>query len=276
MKISDYSHLKPIGIDESKAIQLEILKYVVSVCEKYNIKYYLAFGTLLGAVRHGGFIPWDDDIDLIMPKPDYDKLIDVFNAQSDRGYFELIAPGSKRSKHSMIKVIDNRTVKVENRIVYNGEELGIDIDIFPLDGRPDSPIENSKWCKKLNRIYTKFLYSNLDFNCSFKMKLLTLYYKFPFKDSSYYIKKADELHSLFPFDECEYAGVYASCFSSEKRLEKSLFDKQTDLMFEGFSFKAPAEYDKILTSNYGDYMKLPPREEQITHHLANTFWKENI
>lgn len=125
--------MRNISFEEMKKVELEILSFFADFCETHNLRYFLAYGTLIGAIRHKGFIPWDDDVDIQMPREDYDILISLFNIGNDSPY-RLISPLEKQSCYTIVKIIDTRTIKIENGI--KNDPLGIDIDIFPLDGIP--------------------------------------------------------------------------------------------------------------------------------------------
>ena len=129
--------MKEISFEESKKLELDILLAVADFCNKNNLTYFLAYGTLIGAIRHKGFIPWDDDIDIQMPREDYNKFIETFSHER----YKTIAPGTPLSKHSFVKVIDTETVKIEAHKKYKKGFLGVDIDIFPLDGTPSDENE---------------------------------------------------------------------------------------------------------------------------------------
>ena len=145
--------MREIGIEEGKQIELDILKFLAKYCDEKGFRYFLAYGTLIGAIRHKGFIPWDDDIDLYMPREDYDKMIACFNKEAPAP-FKLIEPHEKGAKHTFVKIYDERTVKLENGS-YGGRELGVDVDIFPLDGVPADQAEYDAWFDKLVKIYNK-------------------------------------------------------------------------------------------------------------------------
>ena len=151
--------MKEISFEESKKIELDILLAVADFCDKHNLTYFLAYGTLIGAIRHKGFIPWDDDIDIQMPRADYDKLIATFEHEN----LKLVAPGTPMSKHSCVKIIDTRTVKKEPHLKYKAGYLGIDIDVFPIDGAPSDEAEYNAWYDQLQKVYSRFVFSTQSF-----------------------------------------------------------------------------------------------------------------
>lgn len=123
-----------------------------------GLRYYLGDGTLIGAVRHHGYIPWDDDIDIRMPRPDYDELIRLFNESSKDSRYRLIEPRSKLAQHSFVKIIDSDTIKIEPYLDYKNGYLGVDIDVFPFDGCPSDEQEFTKWATTIRSYDKAFLY----------------------------------------------------------------------------------------------------------------------
>lgn len=153
-------HLRELTVEEHKKIALDILIEIAKFCDENKISYYLAYGTLVGAVRHKGFIPWDDDIDIQMPRNDYEKFVRRFNA--GHKHLQVVSPTDNAAKHTFAKVIDTRTVKVENGINYKDNEyLGIDVDVFPLDGQPDDEKEYKKYYKKKHDLYQLYYTTNI-------------------------------------------------------------------------------------------------------------------
>lgn len=266
--------MKVISFEEAKKVELEILLNVADFCDKHGLRYYLAYGTLIGAIRHKGFIPWDDDIDIQMPRPDYNKLIELFNQENkDKRYF-LIDSKAKNAGHTYVKVVDMRTIKKEEGTKKNSI-LGVDLDIFPIDGMPSDEAEFEKWYAKLYNCYKKQQYANTALKgWRLKTKIHLLLYKPYVLCRKGLRKKADKLHALYPYEECERVGSMETIYSSKKNyMRKEYFDGYTLVEFEGHQFKAPKKYHEVLNCLYGDYMQLPPEEERITHHINTMFWK---
>ena len=271
--------MKPISLEESKKIEFDILCYFADFCDKHGLEYGLGFGTLLGAIRHKGFIPWDDDIDVVMNRNDYNKLIEIFNREKDEeSPYYLVSPYDKGGVHSFVKVIDTRTIKREDGYTYKHLELGIDIDVFPVDGVPTDEKEFYLFYKKLVSVYTKFnilkeSYHNKPINnlkLFVKKALILLSCGSPKR----LLKKAEKLHAQYPYESSEFVRTIEGPYAEKGgKVEKTSYEGTVLVDFEGRKFKAPKGYHEILTSIYGDYMQLPPIEQRITHHLNQTYWK---
>ena len=264
------------NIAELKKIELDILLHFAAFCEKHGLRYFLAYGTLIGAVRHQGFIPWDDDIDLQMPREDYNKLIEMYPQENENARYELVSPDQARARHSIVKIIDNKTLKYENYMKKGDQPLGVDIDIFPVDGMPANDADFRAWFQELHKLYIQFLYA-----CrapmkggSFKVNAYIALKKLITPKKKKILRKAKALHDKYPYETCEFVGSIETWVEGEEnKLRKEWFDESVELPFEGHAFKAPKAYHEILTALYGDYMQLPPEEQRAPHHLNQTYWK---
>lgn len=256
--------MRPINDkDELRAIQLDILDCVVEFCNQHNLRYFLSSGTLLGAVRHKGYIPWDDDIDLYMPRNDYNRFVNTFNDYSDK--LELKCQGSKKYLYTFAKVCNKHTLLLEDEV--KGFELGINIDIFPVDFITDNINKRKKlwkWKKKLFRIRR----AKLQDTCFLDSKFNYLCYRYvPIP-----LAIIDKIiHKLFQDNKptgtmcnlTESGGRYDGCFSRE-----CIEGEPTEVEFEGKRYKAMNGWDEYLKATYGsDYMQLPPEDQRVTHHF---------
>ena len=261
--------------DEIKKIQMNILCMLDKFCEKNNIRYSLAYGTLIGAIRHKGFIPWDDDIDIMMPRPDYERFLNLFpgyNRQfsvqtylNDESYYLAFA-----------KVYDNRT----EQIIFP-TKTGVFVDVFPIDGIPGNIAERDRYIKsKLKLIFKNILYTckNNAFRPGNKIFNATKYIvkRIMYPSRKQAIIKLDKLWKSHLFDSSKYAGVIVDVDALEHRgqVRREVFEKYTTAPFEGMEFKIIENYDEFLTSQYGNYMQLPPEEERVPGHAAPVYWKE--
>ena len=270
--------MRELTNEEIKSLELDVLLNVASFCEKHNLTYFLAYGTLIGAIRHKGFIPWDDDIDIMMPREDYNRLIEIFNKEMGETPYLAIDPWGEGASQSFLKIGNKNTMKVEPEYEYKGAM--IDIDVFPIDGMPEDAEEYDAWYKKMYRFYTAHFYQRLQLKTIKNYRELI---KILMKKALWgcyfsrkrFLKKTAKEHSKYPYDKCLYVGVMESCWNSKKnRVLKSYYSDTVDVEFEGNLLKAPAGYHEILTSLYGDYMKLPPVENQVAEHNFTAYFKE--
>ena len=267
--------MREISIEENKKIQLDILKNFVEFCNQHQLTYFLAYGSLIGAIRHKGFIPWDDDIDVQMPREDYDKLIRLYNENRSSDRYYLVSPYDPIALHPYLKLIDTQTVKIEQGVRYGAQYLGADIDIFPLDGMPDTQPEYDRVFNKMRKIQKKFTYSKIIFDgTTFRDRLLRIYQWF-LGDGRRYVKQLETKLRKRPYAESKFVGTMISYDDYyNDRHEKKNYESGVPVQFEELTVQAPVGYDRILRNIYGDYMQLPPAEKQVTHHSYILYWKK--
>lgn len=262
-----------INVEELKKLQLEMLVEIDKYCNANSIQYSLAYGTLLGAVRHQGYIPWDDDIDIMMLRDDYAKFISGFCAPNME---TLCHPKSKDYFLPFAKVVRTDTVMEEEVSIKS--EMGVYIDVFPIDTLPSRRISRVVllFVKRfLNSIY-QFKVVKFSSNRSRAKNIVLGMGKFLFKPIS--------MHRLLTCMErlsCAHAGT-SSCYcgpiadvdkNSSEVFVKDLFTSYSSLSFEGKQFKAISSNDAWLRQMYGDYMALPPVDKRVSHHLFIAYWK---
>ena len=253
-----------------RKIQLDILQKVADFCDEHGITYFLAYGTLIGAIRHKGYIPWDDDIDIAMPRPDYDRFIKSFN-ESNSTVQVVALENDKRYGLAFAKVHDTRTVLYETQ--YNKDVFGVYIDIFPIDGTKSKAqirrlraVNLMLHTKKAN--FTQRTLSKKFSNFLGKILLL------PFS-VHFMVKVIDWMARQYPFGSTPLAGGICDTVVGERAMiDTSVFEDTLMHEFEGRMYKIPIGYDKWLRRIYGDYMQLPPEEKRVTHHVFKAWWKE--
>ena len=270
---------KEVSLDEIKKINIDLLKYVKKICEENNLQYFLAYGTLLGAVRHKGFIPWDDDIDLFMKREDFDKFKSMINKYNTKDIEILHFDTSDKYLFSWMKVCDKNTVITPSRF-SSGRLYGVSIDIFPLDELHGNNFEECKeYLKEFNSGYKRdFDRKFKSYNCYSitykpfkyisKKIIFTLTNQFSKKNAKEVLK---EYENKLRSNKSEYVSYAFS--SAPFILKKSIFNGKEELLFEGEKYSVPCNYDEVLKISYGDYMKLPPKEKQVTHHDYKAFYK---
>lgn len=270
-----------LDLNTIKERSLEILKFIDHTCKELNLRYYLAAGTLLGAVRHKGFIPWDDDIDIMMPRDDYEKLVCRFPKNDNFSFITFHNTDNIYCPYG--KIIDKCTIKIEPlREKYL--TIGVDVDVFPIDNYPNNYEEAILWCDKIKRIqkkkdsllepYTK----GRNFVRSL-MRNLLVFFNHIVDDIGIvsvkkYVIQLDSLSQKYNSVATNYCGIAAiAAYGSKKRNRKEVFADSVDVEFEGYAFPAPSGYDEYLRDYYGDYMQLPPLEKRQTHHVYKAYLK---
>lgn len=259
---------KELSLAEVKKIEIEILDYIVSVCEANNLKYFLAGGTLLGAVRHGGFIPWDDDIDINMPRPDYDKLVEIM--RNINGRFMLKAfEISEDYVYAFAKMVDTTTELIEKDIPHPG--YGLFVDIFPLDGLPNDESERIRFQNKLWK-YNNMLGYSIQKSAAHKNFIFKLKYIFS-KCIGYkrLLKLIGSNAKSYLYELCDYVAVVTTAVNKYRKIPRELYESSTYLSFEGKEYSVPEKYDEYLTGLYGDYMQLPPEDKRISNHNFDAY-----
>ncbi len=259
--------MKKLDLDGLKKIQIEILNVVDEFCKKNNIKYFLDCGTLLGAVRHKGYIPWDDDIDVGMLRDDYNKFMELFNRNNTRYKF-LCNELDKDFLYPIGKVVDTNTILYEPD-QKTGIKLSVNIDVFVYDNAPDDDVECQKMFKvkeKYGRLRIAKLYPDRYDHSSLKKRIIRFFLKnyFKFIPKDYYTKKIIQNSKKYINEKTKRVGNFTSL--TKVTFDKKLFNSFTNLVFENKKYPAPVGYDEYLTNFYGDYMTPPPKEKRVRHH----------
>jgi lipopolysaccharide cholinephosphotransferase len=272
--------MKEMTTREIQLVSLDILKDVHEFCVENGIKYSLFSGTLIGAIRHKGFIPWDDDLDIALPRPEYEKFVQSY--QSKKGY-KLFAR-ERQGKDVMIayaRVCEMEKTFVDDSIYpWTSEKKGVWIDVFPLDGA-DSDYERATLrCNKIRKIWlqTKAIrYSRVPYkfrnSLLKKTKLFIKRFFYSWKDNLW--DKHISMCKEIPFEQAEYYCHYAwAGFGMREYYKTSAFSSYVLKPFEDGVFYVMQDYDGALRAKYGDYMQLPPLEERVPSHSSSKyFWK---
>lgn len=254
-------------------VQLELLDVIKNVCEENDLSYQIFAGTLLGSIRHKGFIPWDDDIDVAMPRKDYELLLKIFADRSSTKYFLQTIYTDKNSPFLFAKLRKRGTRFVEESTSHIEMDHGIFIDIFPLDSVNYDDYQKANF-RILRIVYTfQYIFSINKELLSKRTKVLRTVLD-PFVQGRFHHKLKTlidkKLKTLNQNDTEKYYNHLTNSIS-QKRFYRYIIDKNKfhdleEYEFEGNFYSGPKDYDHYLTSIYGDYMKLPPIEEQKSHH----------
>ena len=252
---------------------LDILKEFQRICDKNNLVYFAIAGTLLGSIRHNGFIPWDDDLDVGMPIKDFIKLRSVVENDIKKPYVFIDTLNKRRNMHYFYKLENENTAFIEDENVEF--KKGIWIDILPFSGAPNNKVLLYFFLKKLFFYKKLDLYRNMKFNkCkNIKQKIQKVIFSlFTFnKDSNYYVSKFENLMNRYDFrssDKIFYA--WRLSFSYKKTVKYSIFDSNIFSSFishkyENIDIMIPVGYDLYLKKCYGEYMKLPAVSKRKCH-----------
>lgn len=256
--------------DEMKNKLKDMFSWFHSFCTENGLRYYMLGGTMLGAVRHGGFIPWDDDIDVGMPREDYEKLEKLLSGKRV-GKYVLETPNTEAEDYfyAFSKLYDTTTTLIENTRFKI--KRGLYIDIFPLDGIGNTRQEAEKNYSHVHKTYNLLLtrvagirkgrkwYKNLAVTIARAVPNFIL-------NNKKILQKLIKICKKYSFDESTYGGNLVGAWRFREVMPTSIMGKPTIYNFEGLEVYGAEDFDGYLTSLYGDWRKLPPEEKRVTHH----------
>ena len=260
------------SIKEIQKVEIEEIEYFDKICKENNLKYFLAGGTLLGAVRHKGFIPWDDDIDIAMPRKDYEKLLGL---NLDEKYKIIAIENKEKYIWPYAKMIHRNTYVKENN-VKDMDEYGIFIDIFPLDG-----LGNNKLVAEINEYIIRFLRGRLvtitngNGKCNSILKnIIQSHYTKMGKEKVY--NKILKCATKHDFYKSKYVGSVVGGARGKKEIFKyQVYSETMDMPFENLTLKGMKYYDEYLSKMYGNYMELPPEDKRGGFHTIECYYRED-
>ena len=270
---------RELTIGEIQAISLEILKKVTDLCVELDLRYYLVYGTLIGAIRHKDYIPWDDDVDIMMPRPDYDRLLAFLERHPERleGLAVFNPETCPAYPYMITRISDGRyRLVMDNETEYG---LGVFIDVYPYDGLGDTPEEALRYGLQGDRLSslcyqaTRKRYA-VETTTSALRKLVKLpvFCLAKLCGKGLFQKKLAALARRKDYDKSEYVGCAVWLSGGEKDIfRRSWFDTYEEVPFGKYVFRVPGAYDAVLRHTYGDYMQLPPEKDRIGHHFYKVY-----
>lgn len=267
-----------------KKVQLELFKKFLKICQDNQLRYFVCGGTALGAARHGGYVPWDDDIDVLMPRKDYEAFVDISSQQfSSTNYFLQTYLTDKDYRNGYAKIRDKKTTYIEASSCKLKICHGIYIDIFPLDGY--SIDDNIKKTIQRKQRWANY-YCSKDYmgiyvgvsawyillsRCKRMVNNLLASFYWHFKPTWKVLDEMDCLYKQCDYDSSDMTICYSGQQGNKNIIEKRILGKGCMVKFEGIDVIAPEKLDEFLTYKFGEYMKIPPKEQQVAHHYCKTF-----
>ena len=265
--------MQRLTVDEYKQVELNILVKVDQICREHQINYFLFAGTLIGAVRHKGFIPWDDDIDISMLRADYDKLAQIIQS-GDYGLNFIRIEENPDTIYPYGKICDASTEIVENNFKsVNG--YGVFIDVFPFDYLPEDAKARAKLKKKYFRMYQVLTHSSrtgyVKTNSAItNFKRFAALHLAKLLNTERLVRKMNSDFVALNNKKSSLVGLaWAFAWPLEDYMSPS------EVTFEGHTFLAPKNPDRVLKIHFGDYMKLPPEQDRILKHTLECYYKGN-
>lgn len=259
----------PQSLRKLQLKELDTLVYFKEFCERNDLKFFMCGGGCIGALRNKGFIPWDDDIDILMPRDDYERLYKLWKNDEHERFKLLKTDDNIFTGNLFITIVDVETTCVKANQAHLNIPFGIMMDVFPLDGCPSGRLKRKM--QKINAmIYSLFMAQIVPEKhggfMAFGSRVLLSIFKSP-KTREKIWRNAERRMTKYKISECEYiTELCEGVYSMQNEYPKDLFASAVYKEFEGIMVPVPVGYDKYLTMAFGDYMKLPPEEERKPHH----------
>lgn len=264
--------LKKFDIKRLHQIQLQMLKCFIELCSRHSLRYFLVGGSCLGSVRHKGFIPWDDDIDVAMPRNDYEAFMTIAQLELPSRYFLQNMKSEPDFPMCFAKLRDSRTTFIEKSLSEFRINHGVYIDIFPLDGYRNTKcfhFRNLIYGVAISRFFTTVPIKDKKDRLIKRIlrKVINLMF------NNYYVirNKQDRLYKKYNYDDSDVVVNYCGAWGIKKEaVFKEYFGTGTVGLFEGVEVILPESWDNYLAHLYGNYMKMPPFNERVCHHHCTT------
>lgn len=277
--VDDNSELRNLQL-----VELDIMKLFASICEKHNLRYFLVGGTMLGAIRHKGFIPWDDDMDVGMPRPDYEKFLRIVRDELPDGYDFLNYKQNKEYKRYFSRLVD-KNVKITNASNTNTIVENAWLDIFPFDGMPKGKVR--QFLHFWHMTFWRFFYHAscfdelVNLNRPGRPLYLQLIINFVSKthigsklNTKKLMQRIEKGLMKYHYDKSTYMVSFFGAYMMKEIVDKKLLGDGVKYQFEDTMLNGPVMYDEFLTHFYGDYMKPPSDEDKDKHNIEKIEYEE--
>ena len=258
--------MRKLSIEEAKKLELDILDFIDSFCKEHGINYCINYGTLIGAIRHKGFIPWDDDIDLSMTRENYEKFIQLFSEKQSR-YKLLSLETDDQYFNNFIKIVDPTTKIIDTRNTKTYDS-GVFIDIFPMDTFNDTKVVDI--CYKLEsfKLLSFSKHKNIVYGVSKLKDLIRTLFWFFLRPVSprFFANQIEKQIQKYRVEDGKYIAFIPSKLKEKEIFPRDMFDELIEIPFEHLALPATKRFDVVLKQFYDDYMTMPPKEKQFYRH----------
>lgn len=272
-----------ISLRELQFIELDIFKKVQEVCDKHHLTYYALGGTLLGAVRHKGIIPWDDDIDIGLPRPDYERFIKIASQELNMPYEVVCIQNNNSEYYYYYARVVNRDIRLMRHLTEKDTVINAWIDVFPLDGVPEKEEEFDRWYKKAYRLKRKLEFSQFMYfynvvspegiisnrNRTIKTigkKIIQSTRIYKLIDTQKTWNQLDKTLKAYRYEASSRLFNFCGFWGIKELFPKEYYGEGVMYQFEDTTIRGPVNYDAVLTQMYGDYMT-PPKDSDKEHHF---------
>ena len=267
--------MRKLSIEEAKKIELDILDFIDSFCKEHGINYCINYGTLIGAIRHKGFIPWDDDIDLSMTRENYERFIQLFSEKQSR-YQMLSLETDDQYFNNFIKIVDPTTKIIDTRNTKTYDS-GVFIDIFPMDTFNDTKVVDI--CYKLEsfKLLSFSKHKNIVYGDSKLKDLIRTLFWLLLRPVSprFFANQIEKQIQKYRVENGKYIAFIPSKAKEKEIFPRDMFDELIETPFEHLVLPAPKRFDVVLKQFYDDYMTVPPKEKQIYIHEFEAYKLED-
>ena len=263
-----------LSIAEEQQAELQVMKELHAYCVKHGLRYILGYGTLLGAIRHKGFIPWDNDMDVIMPREDVEKLVELNKTEPIGQNVRLFHYTTDANYHyPIVRACNTKTIVEPTYLRELIDDMGVWVDIFPMDGYIKSKLV---YQKPLRNFYLKMMNATMyiqESESGAKAFVRRSIIKLMPNKNHRYERKLSKLCAKSRYEDSETVCVLCE---EEPPFEKQIMSREDVenpvlVPFEDAEFYIPRNADKYLTMQYGDYMKLPAEEDRMTHSICSRY-----